>query len=59
MQVTVNVRNVNEHAPICVENPFTFFVQQNSPPNTLLGKVHAVDEDHDDRVTYHVDNSGR
>nr|UZM07820.1 cadherin 1 [Geocoris pallidipennis] len=54
--VTVNVVNINDMDPVFSQKDYSFAVDENAPPGTVVGSISAVDGDSGDagRVTYKI-----
>lgn len=44
-QVIIHVADHNDNAPVFSNDTYTFYIRENQPPDTLLGKVYASDVD--------------
>ncbi|WKY03404.1 hypothetical protein Q1695_004835 [Nippostrongylus brasiliensis] len=58
-QVNIEVLDVNDNAPRCIHDTFTFYVTENHKP-TILGEVKAIDIDSDQfsPITYTILGDG-
>ncbi|VDL72004.1 unnamed protein product [Nippostrongylus brasiliensis] len=58
-QVNIEVLDVNDNAPRCIHDTFTFYVTENHKP-TILGEVKAIDIDSDQfsSITYTILGDG-
>ncbi len=55
--ITINIRDINDEAPVFSENPFTFVTYENQPIGTEIGNIYATDPDSppNNRVIYSLD----
>lgn len=44
-QIVINVRDLNDNAPLFMNENATFVLKENSPPNSFIGQVIAIDRD--------------
>lgn len=44
-EIIVNVININDNDPLFEVSLYNFSVRENSPRGTIIGRIHAVDND--------------
>lgn len=56
MTLSITIENINDNAPVFIQNVYSYFVDENTPLNTLVGQVRAVDKDLNlfGSITYYV-----